>query len=657
MRCSNYILNETKIEASVPIIEKIFKVEQIRYSDLISLTSLQVGLGRTKSNVSPGIDGEVKSDITVGRLQKLHLELAAHTYSPTPSKRVAIPKPDGGVRYLGIASQIDKVVQGAILAKLEPILENIFSARSFGSRPGKSCHSALKEIKYGWKGVTWIINVDITKCFDKLQHDRLIMLCTEFCDQAVVELIRKLLKVGYVDIHNLNDRAKYMVEGIPQGSMISPILSNLYLHELDEFFEKELKPAYNKGTERKRDPEYAKRYQLDSQEKEFLQRYPDLKGGLKKIKHNEFVVSGRFSATDGQDPNYRRLHYVRYVDDFMLGFIGPKSEADKLMSLIKEKLTSMGLEANEEKSSVVHSEELGIKYLGMYLRYYHSNKIVRKNIEPTETSVDKTVVGLRAQAVNTVHFRAPIDRMLKRLVERGLAKANTDGTIRGTAYLKISLLSDADVVKRFNAIMRGLLNYYSCINHRSDLWKVLSILRKSCALTLAHKHSLSSAARAFAKFGPALTIRNAVGVEIASLTYPKTLKTNIDFKCSSNDIKVGISPSIIDIELDKVPGSTKTNIKTALVCEYDGCDVSSNLEAHHLNPMANINKRKDLSAFEKALVARKRKVVMVCKKHHGLLHRKGLFTKEKSGVKAPSAKTGRSGTDPKQKGGTESTTE
>lgn len=641
-----------KPQTEVTIVEEIVS-ERIRYSDLISLTSLEAGLARTKSNVAPGIDGEIKSDITHGRLQKLHSELVAHTYSPTPSKRVAIPKPDGGVRYLGIASQIDKVVQGALLVKLEPILEKVFSDYSHGGRPGKSCHSALKDIKYGWKGVTWIINVDITKCFDKLQHDRLIGLLEKFCDQAVLELLRKLLKVGYVDIHNINDRAEYMVEGTPQGSLISPILSNLYLHHLDVFFETVLKPTYNIGLERRRNLDYSKRYDYDTLDKSILVKYPELEKGMKKIKHNNFVMSGKFSATDGQDPKFKRLNYVRYVDDFLLGFIGPKSEAEEIMVRLKGQLELMGLEANEAKSNVVHSGELGIKYLGMYLRYYHANKIVKKEVESTDNSVDNSVVALRAQAVNTVHFRAPVDKMLKKLVDRGLAKATTDGIVRGSAYLKISLLEDADIVKRFNAVIRGILNFYSCINHRSDLWKVLSIIRKSCALTLAHKHSMTSAARAYAKFGPILTIRNAVGQEIASLAYPKSLKTNIEFKTKKLDLEKGISPSIIDIELDKVPGSSKTNLKTSTTCEYDGCDAKENLESHHLNPVAGINRRKDLSPFEKALMARKRKVVMLCKKHHNQLHRKGVLDENNE---ASSPKVERSSVPPKQKEGTKSPT-
>lgn len=211
--------------------------------------------------------------------------------------------------------------------------------------------------------------------------------------------------------------------------------------------------------------------------------------------------------------------------------------------------------------------------------------------------------------------------MLNKLVNRGLAKRRNDGTVRATAYLKYCMLEDDKIVNRYSAIIKGILNYYSCINRRSDLWKIFSILRKSCALTLGHKHKMNSASQVYSKYGPNLSIKK-LGKEIASLFYPKSLKTKIDFKTGQGSF---LSPSIIDIEIDKLSGSSKTSLKTSSVCEYESCEVTKNLEAYHLNPISNITKRKDLSPFKKHLIRRKRKVVMLCKKHHNLLHRKRIF--------------------------------
>lgn len=603
------------------------KINKTKYKDLISIENLKLGLARTKDGVSPGLDGEVKKTISEKRLVKLHKDLAAQSYKATPSKRVAIPKPGGGSRYLGLASQIDKVVQGALLNKFEPLFENIFLNASFGFRPNRGCHNALKEIKYGWKGVTWVINIDIEKCFDKINHVILLRKLENYCDQSTIELIRKLLKVGYVDIHNLADWQEYNVEGIPQGSLISPIFCNIFLHELDEYIVQELLPMYNRGKFRRKDPVYSKRYTLNDKDKSILEVYPQLKKALLRVKHNEFVTGEKFLASDSSDPNFRRLYYVRYADDFLIGFTGPRKEALEIREAIINKLLTFELQINQDKSQVYHSNDRGIKYLGVYLRYFKHNIVKRRKDGGNTDNVTSQVAHLQAQAVNTVHFRAPIDKMLKRLVDRGLAKLRKDGSVCGTAYIRYSMLEDHMIVSRFSAVIRGLLNYYSCINKRSDLWKVFAILRKSCALTLAHKHKMSSAARVFVKYGSNLTI-SKLGKEVAILFYPKSLKTKIDFKTRKGNFFQ--YPSVLDLELDAVKGSHKLNIKSADVCQYEGCDAIENLEAHHINPIANLSKRKDLSEFEKALVRRKRKTVMLCKKHHNVMHKKGVFITSKS---------------------------
>lgn len=570
----------------------------ISYKNIISISNLKNGLSRTKSDAAPGLDGEVKKTISDLRLVKLHKELATQVYKPKPSKRVGIPKPGGGIRYLGISSQIDKVVQGALLNMFEPVSENIFLEVSYGFRPGKGCHDALKKIKYGWKGVRWVVSIDIEKCFDKINHDILLEKLGKYCDQPTIELIRKLLKAGYVDIHNLTDRQKYYIESISQGSIVSPIFCNFFLHELDEYVVNDLSPSYNKGKARKKNSDYSKRLTLDNQEKKFLKRYPQLKKALERAKHNKFVCGQKFKAMDGFDPSFRRMHYVRYADDFLIGFTGPRKEALDIYNSVVTKLSELKLNVNKKKSKIYHSNDRGIKYLGVYLGYFKKNIVRWRKDGSDADSITKQIHHLQSQSLNTVHFRAPIDQMLKRLVDKGLAKTRKDNTFRGTAYIKYSMLEDEKIVSRFSAIIRGILNYYSCINRQSDLWKIFAILRKACALTLGHKHKIPSAARVYAKFGRNLTIYK-LGRKITTLFYPESLTTKIDFKTRNGSLQY---PTIIDIEIDVIKGSHKLNIKNADVRQYNGCEITENLEAHHTNPIANLSKRKDLSRFEKALI-------------------------------------------------------
>lgn len=123
--------------------------KEITYIEISSIVNLRNALKRVKNNVTPGIDGETKQNITEKRLEKLHLDLTSQKYKPTPAKRVAIKKPGGGVRYIAVASNIDKVVQAVILNLFEPIFEPLFLNESYGFRPNRGCHNAMKEIKYG----------------------------------------------------------------------------------------------------------------------------------------------------------------------------------------------------------------------------------------------------------------------------------------------------------------------------------------------------------------------------------------------------------------------------------------------------------------------------------------------------------------------------
>ena len=159
---------------------------------------------------------------------------------------------------------------------LEPILESEFLDYSYGYQPEKSYHNTLYDIRYRWNVISWVINIDISKYFDKRQHQKLLDLLNLYCDQATVELVGKLIRIGYIDIHNLNDWGKYVeaTEGVPQGSLISPIMSNLYLHPLDKFIQRYLQSRYNLGDFKTFNREYTEVSKLTDIEKLFLLEHP-----------------------------------------------------------------------------------------------------------------------------------------------------------------------------------------------------------------------------------------------------------------------------------------------------------------------------------------------------------------------------------------------
>ena len=588
----------------------------LEYKAVISIENLEQGLLRTKSNVSSGLDGETKAEFTQDKLVQLHKELKQQKYVPKPNRRVVLPKSNGGNRYLGIASQRDKIVQAALLIQLEQLVDEHFSENSFGFRPGRGCHDALHVIKYKWQNATWVINLDIQKYFDTIHHKILLEKLSSLVDQATVELIRKLIKVGYVDIHNLNDRTAYSAEGVPQGSIISPILANIYLHDFDVFVQEKLISKWNRGNERKFITGYQRRKELTTDDRAILDKYPELENQLERIKHNRWVLDGKPSR-DPNDPAFRRLHYIRYADDFLLSFCGTKAEAKQIKDELEQFLLSeLKLEVNLEKSYIAHAEDYNILFLGMFIKYTSYNKIIKDE----NHKVPGELHQLKSIAINSAQLRAPVELLLKRAVEKQYAKQKANGTVRATSCRKLASLSEKELVIRFSSIIRGILKYYSCVNQRSDLWPVVSLYRKSCALTLADKLKMRTAAQVFKKFGPKLKIKDEIQKTAAELFYPDSLKTKIDFKKGKADINV----QNLCIDVDKVQGSYRSNSKTALVCQYTGCKETQNLEVHHLNPQSNLNSKKNLTAFEKSLLTKKRKTITLCRKHHLLAHKKQL---------------------------------
>ena len=550
--------------------------ELISYKKIISIDNLKKGLARTKSNVSAGLDGEVKANFTEKKLNLLFKDLKSQRFKPSPVKRINIPKSNGGTRPLGVASQRDKVVQAAILNLLEPVLENVFLDCSYGGRPNKNCHHALKIIKTKWQNVTWIINIDLQSYFDTINHDILLSILSTYCDQATIELIRKFLKCGYIDIYNHPNKLEDSDIGTPQGSLISPILSNLFLHSFDCFVRDTLIKEWNRGDERKFFSGYQTRKYLTSEESKAVASL-NLKGAkeaIERLKHNEWVKQG-LPARDPKNESFRSIRYVRYVDDFIIGFTGTKAEAENIKNRIENFLwDKLKLKTNKTKSYICHSSEKDIKYLGFYLRYLPFNKIIK---DPNKSYKDGSGLKhqLKATAINQVQLRVPVKNLLLRAVDRGYAKKRKDGiSIRPSSCRKLSSLEDKLIVQRFSSIIRGLMEFYAPANQYSDLWSVVALYRKSCALTLADKHKLKTAAKAYKRYGPNLKITDPIKNKETVLFYPTSLKTTVNFKLGKKSI------SLADSILDPIKGSYKSNLKTSTSCQWPGCDRIENLEEH-----------------------------------------------------------------------------
>src|SRR3954469_24239503 len=276
--------------------------------------------GRIYSNqgaMTPGASAETVDGMSLGKIERIIDAMRHERYRFSPVKRVLIPKKNGKLRPLGLPGWTDKLVGEVVRLLLEAYYEPRFSDHSHGFRRGRGCHTALREIARTWTGTVWFIEGDIADCFGSLDHKVLLSILSEKVhDNRFLRLVHRMLTAGYLEDWMWNAT----LSGAPQGGVVSPILSNIYLHKLDTFVEQVLVPEYTRGGRRARNPEYLQlAYQLSQ-----ARRRGDrtLARTLRQRLHS-------LPSVEARDAGYRRLRYVRYADDHLLGFAGPRHEAEE----------------------------------------------------------------------------------------------------------------------------------------------------------------------------------------------------------------------------------------------------------------------------------------------------------------------------------------
>src|SRR5712691_2780246 len=273
---------------------------------------------RNKGAMTHGVTGETPDGMSLKKIDAIIEALRYERYQWLPARRVYIPKKDGKKRPLGMPVWSDKLLQEVIRLLLEAYYEPQFSEHSHGFRPERGCHTALREIYYNWHGTTWFIEGDISQCFDKLDHELLLKTLEEnIHDGRFINFIRELFDVGYMEDWTFNQT----LSGVPQGGIVSPILSNILLDKLDKWVETELIPRYTRGDRRRINHEYKNLMNSSRRQRQ--------KGNIERAEALRKQAQ-KLPSQKMDDPDYRRLKYVRYADDFLLGFIGPKSEAEEI---------------------------------------------------------------------------------------------------------------------------------------------------------------------------------------------------------------------------------------------------------------------------------------------------------------------------------------
>jgi len=267
------------------------------YRQLFNEQLFLMAYGRIYANhgaMTPGVDGITPDGMSLDTIREVIGGLRAQRYRFAPVRRVMVPKKNGTMRPLGLPTWTDKLVGEVVRLLLEAYYEPQFSPRSHGFRPGRGCHTALDEIASTWTGTTWFIEGDIADCFGSLDHEvMLAILAEKIHDGRFLELVADMLKAGYLE----DFRWHATFSGAPQGGVVSPILSNIYLDRFDRFVTDELVPAFTRGAIRRRNREYANTTRMIG--------YWNRKGDRDKVVALRKVQQS-LPAVDVYDPGYRR---------------------------------------------------------------------------------------------------------------------------------------------------------------------------------------------------------------------------------------------------------------------------------------------------------------------------------------------------------------
>lgn len=554
-----------------------------------------------KGAMTPGVDGKTLDGFSPEMVRSIIDRLADGSYRPKPVRRVYIPKANGKKRPLGVPTTEDKLVQEVVRTLLEQIYEPLFSQHSHGFRKERSCHTALESIRAKWTGVKWLIDVDVVGFFDNIDHGILIdLLERKIDDKRFIRLIEGMLKAGYMEDWSFN--ATY--SGTPQGGVVSPILANIYLHELDQFLAG-MKARFDRGERRAENPRYRNltigMYKRRLRVERLLSegREAEAQAVLAKIREMETERS-TMPSKNGLDPNFKRLLFCRYADDFIIGVIGSKADAREVMAQVTDYLRHhLRLEASPEKSKVSKASK-GTMFLGYTVITVTGSRVRR-------TKLGRRVVRSR-DCADRIHLRVPHDRLVRFNQRKGYGDLGRLKAMHRRYLVDSSML---EIVLAYNAEMRGLANYYRLAYvAKFSLRKLWFLWETSLLKTLAFKLRLSVNQVAH-------RLKTRDGLAVCFKVDGKERSVAV-FNLKHIDRLPNLGPNV---DRWAVPHFTKGRSDVmdrlrAKQCEYCG-STDNPCEVHHSRRLADV---KDTPLWKQVAAARRRKRVVLCLPCHKALH-------------------------------------
>ena len=549
-----------------------------------------------------GVNEDTADGFSEAKIDSIIKALADETYQPMPVRRTYIQKKNNRkkLRPLGIPTFTDKLVQEVLRMILEAVYEPIFLDVSHGFRPKRSCHTALKQLRREFNGTRWFVEGDIKGCFDNINHAVLVgLLNNKIKDARITKLIYKFLKAGYLE----NWQYHKTYSGTPQGGIISPLLANIYLHELDKFVMK-LKSEFDTPGVGQITPEYR---ELHNEIKRLSHRLTKVTGEEREMvlaeykpKRQKLMTIPCTAQTD------KKLKYVRYADDFLIGVIGSKEDAEQVKQevgcFIREKLH---LEMSEEKTLITHGHDFA-KFLG-----YEVTIAKGEYNKKTKTGATRRVNN------GKVLLYVPHDKWVKRLLSYNALKIKYDKQngnkevwepVRRTRLLH---LDDLEILNQYNAEIRGLYNYYRLANNVTVLNNFYYVMRYSMLKTFAGKYRtrISKIIRKYRQ-----------GKDFV-VEYPKkngkvgkVLFYNNGF-CRNTKVESG-NPDIVARVVENYGRNSLIKRLQANKCEWCGAE-NVPLEIHHVRKLKDLSGRKQ---WEIAMIGRRRKTMALCIDCHDKLH-------------------------------------
>jgi len=565
------------------------------YRQLFNPQLYLMAYGKIYSNqgaMTPGATAETVDGMSLARIGRIIDALRCERYRFAPARRVWIPKKNGKLRPLGLPTWPDKLVGEVIRLLLEAYYEPQFSPRSHGFRPGRGCHTALSEVARRWSGTTWFIEGDITDCFGSLDHHTMVSILAEnIHDNRFLRLLRNMLKAGYLEdwVYNAT------LSGCPQGGVVSPILSNIYLHRLDRFAETVLIPQYTRGKTRAGNRAY--------QRVKMAARRARARGDWATARALRAQLRG-MPSTDPQDPGFRRLHYVRYADDTLLGFTGPKAEAEQIRQQLAEFLREdLKLELSPEKTLITHARSDAARFLGYEITAQHGDHKVSRG----RRSVNGTI-GLR--------------------VPRPVIKAKSAPYLQGgkpAPWRRMVNESDYTIVATYALTYRGIVQYYLLAGDVHRLNRLEWVMKTSMLKTLAAKHHSTvtkMANRYKAKIHTPYGLRRCFEAKVE-----RSGRTALCARFGGIPLKRQKTAVLTDRQPSGHAYSHKELVRRLLTGRCEICGQTDKTQVHHVRKLADLGKPgQPQPAWAQLMAKRRRKTLVVCQTCHDSIHNRAPAT-------------------------------